>query len=334
MNTHRRRVHSLILVASGVLCAWASPGGAQTPSFTITGRVVEADRLNPIGGATVLLSGRRFFFTGSDGEFRLDGVSSGPHTLTVEALGYRTYERNLVVSADTVLLVEMEVDPIPLDSLLVKEAGTFTLRGRIIDALTGRRIPEARVLADSRFEALTDWRGSFRISQLPRGFTVPILVDAFKYLPSRISLNSVADTTLTIELEPDSLAIRLVQATIGRLESRLESRATYAKHLTTIALDRNHMERTPSRSAYDVIVWRLSGRAFSDECVFLDEVRLYNAGKLYLYDASEIERIEIYGRGAMVRVYTQSFIARNLGGSNPFPPVRYFPMDLGPDICR
>lgn len=94
------------------------------------------------------------------------------------------------------------------------------------------------------------------------------------------------------------------------------------------------MERTPSRSAYDVIVWRLSGRAFSDECVFLDEVRLYNAGKLYLYDASEIERIEIYGRGAMVRVYTQSFIARNLGGSNPFPPVRYFPMDLGPDICR
>ncbi len=69
-----------------------------------------------------------------------------------------------------------------LDSLLVRDAGTFTLRGEILDALTGRRIAEARVLVDSRFEALTDWRGTFRIALLPRGFAVPILVDAFKYV--------------------------------------------------------------------------------------------------------------------------------------------------------
>lgn len=76
MNIHKRRFHSLILVASGVLGAWLNPGGAQTPSFTISGRVVEADRLNPIGGATVHLSGRPLFFTDSNGEFRLESHST------------------------------------------------------------------------------------------------------------------------------------------------------------------------------------------------------------------------------------------------------------------
>ncbi len=138
----------------------------------------------------------------------------------------------------------------------------------------------------------------------------------------------------TFELEADSLAIRLVQATIGRLEFRLESRTTYARHLSTIALDREWLDRNPSRSADDQIIRRLGGRGFPGHCVFLDEVRLYDKGRLHLHDASEIERIEIYGKGAMVRVYTQPFVARKLGGSNPFRPIRYFPMEPGPDVCR
>jgi hypothetical protein len=335
MKTERSRCHRLLLVACGALFLWATPSEAQTPSFTVSGRVVESPSLFWIGGATVRLSGRPVFITDSSGEFRFSGVPPGPHTLTVEAMGYRSHQRPLVVRADTVLLVEMEIDPVRMDSLLVmKETGTFTLRGRVTDGSTGRRLPGARVQADSRFTTFTDGVGSFRIKNLPRGFSLPVLVDAFKYLPARIALIAEDDTTLTIELEPDSLAIKLFEATVQRLENRLDTRPRYAKHLNTIALDRDHMDRTPSRSAYDVIVWRLSGREFSGECVFLDEVKIYDKGRLDLYDAAEIERIEIYGKGTMVRVYTQSFIADNLGGSEAFPPIKYLPGGLGPDICH
>jgi len=334
MKTERSRCRFLLWVACGALFLWATPTEAQTPTFTVSGRVAESPSLYWIGGATVRLSGRPAFITDTNGEFRFSGVPPGPHTLTVEAMGYRSHQRQLVVRADTVLLVEMEIDPIRLDSLLVKEAGTFALRGRVTDGSTGRRIPEARVQADSRFTTFTDGLGSFRINNLPRGFSLPIVVDAYRYLPARVALIAEDDTTLTIELEPDSLAIELFEATLQRLDVRLENRTTYAKHLSIIALDRSHLDRRPSRSAYDVIVWRLSGREFSGQCVFVDEVKILGKGRLHLYDAAEIERIEIYGRrGTMVRVYTQAFIARNLGGSQNFRQIRYFPGGMGPDIC-
>ncbi|MFH1763095.1 MAG: hypothetical protein ABIF09_02785 [Gemmatimonadota bacterium] len=49
--------------------------------------------------------------------------------------------------------------------------------------------------------------------------------------------------------------------------------------------------------------------------------------------SAELERIEIYGRGAMARVYTQHFIAQNLQWSQDFPPIKYIPGGMGPAIC-
>jgi len=122
------------------------PTEAQTPTFTVRGQVVEEVHSTWIGGATVRLSGHPSFITDSDGRFRFTDVAPGLHTLIVEAMGYRPRQIPLTIRADTVLHVEMEVDPVRLDSLLV-EAGTITLRGRVTDRATGRRIPEARVRA-------------------------------------------------------------------------------------------------------------------------------------------------------------------------------------------
>jgi hypothetical protein len=327
MKTMRSRCHLRLFAGCGALLLWAIPSEAQTPSFTVSGRVVESIHLTWIGGATVRLSGHPAFITETEGSFRFTNVTPGPHTMTMEAMGYRTRQLQLMIRADTVLLVELEVDPIRLDSLLV-EAGTITLRGRVTDGATGRRIPEARVKADSRFTTFTNAGGSFRIKKLPRGFSIPIEVDAYKYLPARIALITEVDTTLTIELEPDSLGIQLFEATTQRLEVR--SRAV---SLSTIALDRRYMERAPNRSAYDVINWRLGGREFSGQCLFIDEIKQPDKRVLDSYVAAELERIEIYGRGTMVRVFTQSFIANSLGWAQAFHPIVYVEGGLGPDIC-
>ena len=139
--------------------------------------MVEGVHSTWIGGATVRLSGRSAFITDSDGSFRFTDVAPGPYTLNVEAMGYRSRELTLVVQADTAVRVEMEVDPIRLDSLLV-EAGTITLKGRVTDALTGHRIPEARVQAGRTHHDYTTSGGSFRIKKLPRGHSIPIVVSA------------------------------------------------------------------------------------------------------------------------------------------------------------
>ncbi len=86
MKPEISRFHFLLFVACGALLFGASPSEAQTPSFTVRGRVVESPSLYGIGGATVRLSGRPAFITDSDGVFRFSDVPPGPHTLTVEVL--------------------------------------------------------------------------------------------------------------------------------------------------------------------------------------------------------------------------------------------------------
>ena len=305
---------------------WVVPAKAQTPTFTISGDVVERVHSTRVGGATIRLSGRPAFISGMDGFFRFSEVPPGPHTLTVEAMGYGSREFTLMVRGDTTLWVEMDVDPILLDSLLV-EAGEITLKGRVSDAVTGRRIPEARVRAGALHQDHTSAAGSFKIKDLPRGHSIPILVDAYKYLPARISLITERDTTLSIELEPDSLLIQLFAAAQDEFEIR-----SATVPLSLLVFNRNRLERTPSRSVYDVIRWRI-GRDFSSQCLFIDEIKQFDTGILNSYNASEVERIEVYGRGRMIRVYTQWFVATNLGTTETFPQIYFLAGGLGPDTC-
>lgn len=307
---------------------------AQVPSFTVTGHVVEGVYSTWVGGATVRLSARAPFITGSDGLFRFGNVPAGSHTLRVEALGYRTRELTLLVRADTVVTVELEVDPIRLDSLLVKP-GTIDLRGTVTEALTGRGIPDAHVRAGALQEAFANGRGAFHMKDLPRGFSIPVVVTAFRFLPARISLITERDTALAIRLEPDSLGIRI----FARANQALLER-TASVPLSVRTIDRSLLERTPSRSVYDVIKWRNGGRDFSTQCLFIDDKKQFDTDILGSYNASEVERIEVYRgsrmglrRLAMIRVYTQEFVATRLGTGRPLQKILFVAGGIGPDTC-
>ena len=316
----------LILVPPA-LSAFGYPCAGQGRGFTVTGRVVEVTNATWIGGATVTLSERPPFISNQRGEFRFENVSAGTHTLRVQAMGYRSQDVSIQISADTDILVEMEVDPIRLDSLLV-EAGTVSIRGIVVDAATGARIPEARIQAGRAPETFATSRGAFRVKDLPRGHSIPIVVDALKYRSVRIALITERDTTLTIPMEADPVSIRLFQETLEDLEVRSRSVS-----LSRTQLNRRYIQMLPSRSVGALLQWHLRG-GFNSDCLFVDEIKYPYPEILESYKAAEVERIEIYGRGAMIRVYTQEFVARHFGRAHELPPITYIRPSMQKAICH
>jgi TonB-linked SusC/RagA family outer membrane protein len=84
--------HRLIpLLAGAVLCAAASlnPVGAQQPTGTITGQVIDSATRQPVAGVNVVVEGTRLgAVTRDDGTFTIGGVPAGTHTVRARRIGY------------------------------------------------------------------------------------------------------------------------------------------------------------------------------------------------------------------------------------------------------
>lgn len=79
------------LLAGAVLCAAASLNqlGAQQPTGTITGQVVDSATRQPLAGVNVVVEGTRLgAVTRDDGSFTIAGVPAGTHTVRARRIGY------------------------------------------------------------------------------------------------------------------------------------------------------------------------------------------------------------------------------------------------------
>lgn len=316
----------LMLLAAGVLAVSAIPRVAQAQQVTVSGLVIERSQSSWIGGAVVRLSGSPPYLTDLDGIFRFAAVAAGHHTLTVQAMGYYARSLELEIRSDTTLTIEMDPDPILLDSLLVR-AGTVRIQGEIRDAHTGRQVLHAQVTVHPVFPAVGAISGSFTVPDVPAGRAVTILVEAVEYLPARIALITETDTILTVELEPDSVGIRLMQQRLERLEVRSNS-MPYSK----MVIDQEDMALTPGWNVYHMIRARLQGQGglpFSERldqdvewpCLIIDEAVVRYPAFLWGLTAAEVERVEIFDKGSMVRVYTKRFLIGRLGKASSLGPL-------------
>jgi hypothetical protein len=306
----------------GLVLFIPDPGYGQFGIHVVSGRVIQEGEPHGIPGATVSLGRDLVSLSGPAGAFRFPKVPGGRYTLRVEAMGYRSRAISLVIHSDTTLLVELEVQPIPIDSLLVR-GGSVNVRGRVLDGVTGGSIPEAWVHTPFSAEVYTRSDGSFRLRGIPRGYPAPIDIGAYRYLPRSDTLLAHGDTTLSIALSPDSLAMKMFE----RAAEQMDLRARRV-NLSQVQLSREFIERRISHSLGELIRTK-TGRRVSTECLFIDEVRQPFVEVLDTYFASEIERIEIFGRGRMIRIYTQDFVARNLNKVEGLPPAVY----VMPGVC-
>jgi len=325
-----------ISLAIGILVFGAVPGVALAQGITVRGTVVERAQESWVGGATVRLSDLPPYFTDLDGRFRFSGVTPGRHTLTVEAMGYETRWLELVISADTAIVVEMDPDPIVLDSLLVR-VGSITIRGEILAAEDGQRVLHAQVTVLPGFPTTGAISGFFTIHNVPGGRAVTVLVESVGYLPARIALITEADTTLTVELEPDPVGLRMLANQVEKLEVRSRG-IPFPRRV----FGQEELGRYPGWPVHDIVdtqlalfgrrALRLSNRS-THPCLFVDDVQLMHSAFLWGLMAGEVERVEIYDRGRMIRVYTKRFLVRTLG-KEPGPIV-YMKIGVGGvPICR
>jgi hypothetical protein len=314
------------------LILWLAVVPAAQAQSAITGRVVEFGTRTGIRAAEVVIADVGRVISNADGNFRLPRVPHGVRVLVVTALGYDARELTIDVQGDTTLLIELEPQPIRLDSLTVRSQ--ITVRGKVIDRVSRKPIEAAEVLFTGNRQTSTNAAGNFRLRRVPTGAQIGVMVRALEYLPAEVSFPPERDTTLTFELAVDPLGRQLLAEQVKRLEIRSRSVAQYRRD----QWDRAELQRYRG-TVTDLMKTRF-GRA-GVSCLFIDDLPVaVPAGRISTgaanqivetYFADELQRVEIFNKGTMVRLYTRRYLAR-MGGKE-LRPITLIITPLGP-VCQ
>ena len=147
------RFHPLPLLA--VLLLLAPSLSAQTPTGTISGRVVDADKL-PIPGVVVAitstnLQGVRTATTSTNGAFILPSLPPGAYTVTFELSGFGTVKETRDLAATQPVVMEVTLRPASLAEVVNVTARTDAFANTVqsstsIKAETLAQLPTTRTL--------------------------------------------------------------------------------------------------------------------------------------------------------------------------------------------
>jgi TonB-linked SusC/RagA family outer membrane protein len=91
---------------------WAARLGAQDPTGTISGRVIDSTSQRPVSGVAVVIVGTgRGTLTGDAGNFALSAVPVGTHTVMARRIGYASQQQTVAVRGGEVTTVEFALPP-------------------------------------------------------------------------------------------------------------------------------------------------------------------------------------------------------------------------------
>lgn len=256
-----------------------------------------------------------------------------------------TWERVLLAQADSLSAADRAVEQAFRGWVAPDTVGTARVRvsGWVVDSHTGWPLANVKVsIPRLHREVLTDRAGAFRIDRVPEG-DWPVAVGRIGYTPEvlRIPADS-ASTELTLSLTPEPVLLEELQAVVDRYAVRrnqLGESVAVLDHATLsiqagstrdALLRHASLSRIPcpSRGGSGVratmdprVCVSVRGTAMIPE-VYIDE-RFARGGldDLELIEPREIEMVEVFRGGAVIRVYTTVFIrnmARNRQGPMPY----------------
>ena len=128
MKALTARAAALVAAAAVALLLSPPPAVGQTPTGTLTGRVVDQSGL-AIPGATVSvtspnLQGTRTTVTSANGDFILPSLPAGSYTIAVELSGFATTKMTHDIGAGQPLAVELTLRPAALSEVVTVTART------------------------------------------------------------------------------------------------------------------------------------------------------------------------------------------------------------------
>jgi hypothetical protein len=279
----------------------------------------------------------------SAGFFRIQGVPTGPHLLSVQRFGYADLSLEITVSAaPEPLQLRMRVDPVAIQGLTVTGAARVALSGRVRDANTDSPLPWAsiRLTRDAvRDEASgsADDRGVFRIADVATGPYL-LLVERLGYESQYVPVDVAAPPLpIDVRLRPDSTLLEGIRAFDAKRRSRRNATPFVVRaygedelRLSRARGMRQFLQQYtflfPCGVVTSGLCLALRGREVV-ATVLIDELVAYGGvDQLDSYSPEELYSVEVFRCSASVniRAYTYEFIERM--GRRPrlmFPPCGF-----------
>jgi hypothetical protein len=209
-------------------------------------------------------------------------------------------------------------------ALASQESGRVTVTGQVLDRQTREPVAGALVAVPGRGRpAGTDAEGRFRLELRAGEHVFSVSRLGYADLTSLLTLSAnTGSVTFLMDTQPELL--ESITVVYDRIERRRQ-RVTATSHV----LDRSALLNR-SGSLADVVVRSryfvrgsgcgieycaaTRGRAVAPT-VFIDDIRAFGGmSELASYSPTEIERVEVYQRGAQVRAYTEGYVERVASG--------------------
>lgn len=119
----------------------ASQVAAQTPTGTVTGRILDETTTDPISGAAVRVA-ERTELTNAAGRFLVNGVPVGSHAIQVTRFGYSDTTRMVDVTAGDTIVLDFTMAPQALELTQLVVTGYGTQRASDLTGVIERLTPE------------------------------------------------------------------------------------------------------------------------------------------------------------------------------------------------
>lgn len=224
-----------------------------------------------------------------------------------------------------------------LDAQQTSEISGIRLVGQVVDANTGTPLLGAFVhLQGDLRGVLSDKDGTFVLTGVPKGIrSVAAEQLGYAHLVQTIQVGE-ENENLVLAMTPDPILLEGIEVVMDRFERRRRATAVSSR-----VFERDDLLNSPAIDALEFIEKRSFFRTFpcrgthsESQCalvrgrvgpvsVYVDEMPFLDGlAYLRMLQPYELHRVEVYGGGRHIRVYTEGFLER--AGRTRLHPIGVF----------
>lgn len=325
---------ALFLLPAGAAAQTEAAPVPVPASVVFAGRVLDRATGQPIAGAQVEFPQHsRRAVADSTGAFSVGELTAGQHDLVVFAPGYQP------VAVVVALREGMPSVDVPLAVAAADSAGTTEFAGMVVDASSGKPIQQARVeFVGPGRPVATDAEGVFHLRGVQTGPQM-LRVRATGY-PTLASMVVVEPGTAPalIKLEQDVVLLQGLTVVVDRMERRrqatgLSSQVMVGASLATSSAPDMYRFVQQHFGVQESVCGGI-GEGAASGCVIarggtpvvpsivVDDVPQFGGTDiLYEMEPDDFERVEVYGGGRTILLYTTAYMERQARMKNP--PLPY-----------